>query len=77
LAWGPVRLAEGGAEGFGIGHDGVARKVHASQERCAASTWPAPQASSITTGMIPRSAAWRAVGSMPIGPAMRAGHRRE
>ena len=40
---GPARLAEGGAEGFGIGHDGVARKVHASQERCAASTWPAPQ----------------------------------
>jgi len=24
---GPARLAEGGAEGFGIGHDGVARKV--------------------------------------------------
>jgi len=23
---GPARLAEGGAEGFGIGHDGVARK---------------------------------------------------
>jgi len=23
----PARLAEGGAEGFGIGHDGVARKV--------------------------------------------------
>jgi hypothetical protein len=24
---GPARLAEGGAEGFGIGHDGVAGKV--------------------------------------------------
>jgi len=24
---GPACLAEGGAEGFGIGHDGVARKV--------------------------------------------------
>ena len=45
-------------------------KCNASQERCAASAWPPPQASSITTGMIPRSAAWRAVGSMPISIAM-------
>src|SRR5258706_6564710 len=45
-------------------------KCSASQERCAASPWPAPPASVMTTGIMPRSAAWRAVGSIPISIAM-------
>ena len=35
-----------------------------------AAWWPAPQPSSSTTGMKPRSVAWRQVGSMPISVAM-------
>jgi hypothetical protein len=38
-------------------------------ERWAASAWPLPQASSTMTGMMPRSAACLAVGSMPISIA--------
>src|SRR5262249_24200941 len=45
-------------------------KVSASRERRPASSWPLPQASATITGMKPRSAAWRAVGSIPTSKAM-------
>src|SRR2546430_1119285 len=41
-----------------------------SIERLAASSLPAPHASVTSTGMYPRSAPWRAVGSIPISVAM-------
>ena len=45
-------------------------KAKLSSERFAASGCPAPHASVMTTGIKPRSAAWRTVGSIPTSIAM-------
>ena len=45
-------------------------KARLSSARCAASAWPAPHASAMITGIRPRSAAWGAVGSIPIPVAI-------
>ena len=64
------RSGERGAEGFGIGHDGVASKVQRLTGALRRVGMTAAAGIRITTGMIPGSAAWRAVGSMPISIAM-------
>ena len=44
-------------------------KRRLASARSPASLWPAPHASVTTTGMYPRSAPWRTVGSIPISVA--------